>query len=963
MGAYFDVRLGSAVTFLVLLLPFTTATWKGEGEPLEYFLLEELPPNTLIGRVAVDYKLTEKFNSTVLKTLRFRIDKRQSTKQHLFAIDNVTSIVRTTTKIDRDTVCPNENVCIAWLHIAITPTGVTPDIRIMMEIVDVNDHRPVFPRKGVSISIPESAVIGTFLDLPTATDADAGRNGVQGYELVSDTDKFALELVEGDSSRDEPDTVVRLKLVSLLDREQGGMHILKVVAHDGGRPPKSASILVNVTVEDINDHDPKFDNATYEVSIRENLPPGTSVASVQARDFDLGDNAEIRYLFDTNTAKTHGHLFRIDNRTGVVYQKESLDFEKGSTYLLVVTARDKGLDSQAGQTTLIVRVDDQNDNSPKITLNSVSSGGQLELSESVRPGTFVAHLTVSDQDGGDNGKVQCTVTHDQFALQKVYQAQFRLVTTGALDRETRDEYTLTIVCQDMGNPPNTAMEDIVLRIIDSNDNLPVFKQKVYRSKLRLSDPAGGQVLQVHATDSDQGKNADIRYRLHRDASDMFKVDPHSGLISTKSVFHLDQATQIQFRVIAYDQGSPSLSSTATVLLTISDSNENVPKFSQPSYEFGVFENMPLTTEIGSVTVEDPDDFTGFPSDVHFELKNADSMTSHLFSIDPKSGRLETRVVLDRESQPVYYMSVIASRRGLLAASTGSVSVTIYVADKNDNSPIITYPTIGNNSMTISSHVPQDYHITRVRAYDNDIGGNGKLTYTITEGNEDNIFEIGPASGLVSVAGELSSRQTHKFTLTVQVQDNGYPQRRDSVSFDILVNQSIHFTSSSIGIVSASRATIVVAVTAAVLITVFLVLFGVMMLLLWKRAQPAWRKSRAEDYCYSNVQNRVTGSAAAGLAGCEAGEGPRGVAEGAGERDPPGQPDSHRTPSTSVGGKDFTSKCNVVKSGECCLNIDCDSCEKTRQHGRGAKNIPSVSSLLALNCFVKNNIHKRLSFKI
>jgi len=134
-------------------------------------------------------------------------------------------------------------------------------LKVKVEIVDVNDNAPVFPERRISHEISELAEPGTALAVPPATDLDSGRNGIYRYDVIPRDGKFEL------TSRGTADggTDLRLVLTDRLDRELEDQYLVTVLAVDGGDPPKTGSIVVNITVLDANDNNPQFDNSSYEV--------------------------------------------------------------------------------------------------------------------------------------------------------------------------------------------------------------------------------------------------------------------------------------------------------------------------------------------------------------------------------------------------------------------------------------------------------------------------------------------------------------------------------------------------------------------------------------------------------------------------------------------------------------------------------------------------------------------------
>ena len=841
-------------------------------DPLEYFLLEELSANLLIGNAAVDARLSDIYNASIMPQLTYSFVPDVDERQYLFDIDRNNAIIKTTQKIDRDRLCPGSQACYVLLHVQVHPISLNKIIRILVEILDVNDHNPEFSKSQMDLSILESAPRGSSFILPPASDSDSGKNGIEGYELVGTTDKFELQVTEPE------DTPVELRLVlkEELDREATEFYQLKVVAHDGGSPSKSGSIEINITIEDINDNEPKFTNTTYEAFIDENIPVGSSVYQVKALDKDRGENARIKYGFAEETQEAYGDVFGIFETSGQIYLKDELDFEYGSTYLLVVTASDQGgPESQPGHATVIVRVKDDNDNPPKITLNTLTNSGIAHVSEGSAPGVVVAHFTVADQDGGENGKIECTLTHERFALEPMHQSQYRIVTTRILDREIKPFYGLTVVCRDLGSTPNVAMQEVNVQVVDINDESPEFEHRVYNTHMKELNQINDPLIQIHAIDRDDGENGEIRYSLQSDSRNMFEIDADTGLITVNTVFTQDSPRQLTFHAIANDLGSPSRSATTTVVVTILDEDDEIPLFTQRTYEFGIFENKRAGSEVGSVHVSGQQTGDGHYQ-FYFPIENTED--AQFFRIDSTSGKIYTKITLDRERQSVYYMKVLANSSGF-PAETGSVSVTIYVADQNDNPPIISFPTARNHTIQVSGSLPKGYDVIPVKASDSDIGGNGKLTYYIVSGNKDETFEIQPATGIISTTKDLSKVTQANFRLRLLVQDNGYPQLNAEAKLDIVINGTLDHkvVASREEVISSEHATIVISVTASVLVFIFVALFLVMIFLVYRRSKGSASKKKnhsnnsSENCNYSTVTSTRTLSSCFDAGGGEDGK--------------------------------------------------------------------------------------------
>lgn len=755
-----------------------------DEEMLYYEILEEPQPGTFIANIFADAGIGNKYDATVLEQLQFRF---LAPPELGFTMERDTGILRASNAIDRDATCPQLDVCTFRLDVVALipdPLRFLEIIKVTVRVDDINDNSPVFPESYISHPVLESATLGRIVVISTASDPDSGQYGIQSYELLSPSPKFALEINEKLDGSSE----LELILIEELDREQEEYYNMKVVAYDGGDPHLSGSVDVTITVMDTNDHDPMFDNSTYEVWVEENFPLYSSILQVHATDWDTGLYGQIIYGFSASSLSTNGYLFGINNMTGDIYVKDTLDYEQGHIYHLTVTAQDQGPDSLTADATVIIRVSDVNDNAPQITVNTLAATGTdlAEIAEDAVMGTFVAHINVKDPDSGRNGQFNCSLSDSHFRLQQLYDVEYQIITQAYLDRETMPSYNLALLCQDYGIDSQVAIKHIEVAVIDVNDNSPLFRQPSYMSNIIENHPVGTYLVQLNASDQDTGRNAQIEYTLQEDLTDLFHIDPSTGIITTNTVLDHEQAHEFTIRVYATDNGTPRRNSTVLVMVYIQDENDERPIFSQDSYSFGVPENYPANTEVGVVHASDAD---SPPNDElqFFLLSNEDRS----FVIDQYSGRITTRISLDRERQPVYLLIVVATDSGSPPQSS-SVSVSVYVDDENDHAPVVIFPSIYNNTVHVSSHAPIGHIITRIQAMDDDIGRNGNVTYWFSRGNERGWLRLDPLTGRLAVNQDLSHIDYELYDIEILVQDQGETHQRAFANLNVIVNKSIPF---------------------------------------------------------------------------------------------------------------------------------------------------------------------------
>ena len=777
------------ITVVVFLISCGVCQGQGPSPqtPQTYPVEEDTQPPLRVINVAQVGGLLQKYPND-FNNLEYEFLPSSSKHRTYFRI--VGGELETTQIIDRDVICPHLRTCLISLDIRaqLLSQNILEIIPITVTVQDKNDHVPTFPVGQIERSLSESSAPGTAIRLTPAEDPDSPRYGINRYELISSSTTFELKL-----TNNSDETVdIQLVLKELLDREQSEMYQMELRAYDGGTPPQAGAVTITINVKDNNDNNPVFDNKTYEAYTVENVPLFTTIIRVHAKDPDAGPNGEVVYSFTPRTASSYGHLFEIDQATGEIFLTKRLDYEEGDTYTLDVMASDKNPDPLTAVAKVIVHVKDLNDHAPQIMINS-DSRDTVEISELAQVGTFVAHITVRDPDGGDNGRFNCSLQHDgHFQLQKIYKTEFKIITLMSFDREVESTYNPSLTCQDYGVPPQTQTLHIKVIVKDENDHAPEFSKKVYSTSMAENNQVGVFVIQVNATDKDQGPNADVRFTILGDAANMFDIDHISGNITARvrldyEKLNSEGRTSLDVRVLGQDSGSPPQSATAIVKITIIDEDDVPPQFTKTSYIFGVRENLNTNTYVGQVAAEDPDshpkDQFTFGIDSRYNTENA-------FRINPNSGKLYTRKMLDRELNGVYHLVVMATSTGS-PDQTNTTNVFISVLDDNDNSPIVDFPTPLNNTVYVSQDVPVGHVITRIQARDADTGDNAKLTYNITASDEGNTFAMNLYTGAVLVASSLKEIDEHNryFTLFISVHDNGNPVRFYETLLNIVVNKS------------------------------------------------------------------------------------------------------------------------------------------------------------------------------
>lgn len=671
------------------------------------------------------------------------------------SIDQASGQVRTSVVLDRE-------LRSEYSFVAIPSSG--DNVRVNIHVLDVNDNAPEFPVDSMALEFPENTPRDVKRTLSPARDRDLGEFSTQHYRIASGNADGAFRLA---SHRERDDVLyLDLQISGALDREATPFYSLQVEAFDGGRPPLRGMMTVNITILDVNDNPPAFNQSRYVGRVPENASMGTAVLRVLATDADAGDNGRVHYAINRRQSDRDG-LFAIDAESGLVSVSKPLDFEAKDTHELVVVARDCGEQPLEATAFVSVLLTDVNDNQPSINLIFLSDDASPKVSEDARPGELVARVSVNDPDSKAeyaNVNVSLSGGDGHFGLATQDNIIYLVMVAQPLDRETRARYGMLLTATDQGSPPLNASRSFELAVTDTNDNAPEFDQDTYHaSVLEVADP-GTSVLQLTASDRDEGRNSLLRYSiLHTPDtySQWFHVDPRTGLVTTRTPIDCETSPVPRVTVLATDGGEPPLSASATLLVTISDVNDNEPIFDQSFYNITVAEDEPVGKCVLRVSASDPD--CGVNAMVNFTLGGgASSDFRQHFAVHPSTGELCLIASLDRELRSSYEIPIAATDRGGLSTMA---MVKVYVRDVNDNRPIF-YPREYNVSLREQDALATP--IAVVVASDADSGAFGSVSYHIVSGNDMGIFRVDPTSGELLVVGRLTrSQPLHELRLAAQ----------------------------------------------------------------------------------------------------------------------------------------------------------------------------------------------------
>ncbi|XP_030647955.1 protocadherin gamma-C5-like isoform X2 [Chanos chanos] len=608
--------------------------WNNTEAQTRYTIPEELNVGSVVGNIVKDLGL--KMSEIYDRKLRI---VSEAGKQY-FSVDLRKGEMVVNDRIDREKLCGQNTNCLLQLEVVIeNPLQL---YRVDVEIQDINDNFPHFQSKDRVLKIAESTVPGVRFPLESAQDPDVGSNSLKSYSLSSD-ECFSLKIKDLGDGRKIPELV----LEKALDREKKAVHRLLLTALDGGNPVRSGTSQINITVLDNNDNNPVFKKSVYKVAVPENTPKGTSFLKVDAMDLDEGLNGEIQYSFGEHTPNAVRTLFHIDPDSGEITLVGELDYENIPSYNIEISAKDKGVPEMEGHCTVQIEVSDVNDNPPQIVLTSQPN----PVREDAPSGTVVALISARDIDSGANGQIVLQIHPEYpFILKPSFSNSYSLVTNGVLDREVFPEYNIEVIAFDSGSPPLSSKTIVPVRILDVNDNPPVFSDTSYNVYLTENNIPGTLICSVSASDLDFGQNAKITYSIldskiqGASISSYVYINSENGSIFSMHSFDYEKMKMFSILVQAKDQGSPSLSSNATVHVFILDKNDNAPVVIYPSAVMGSVshQRMPRYAKVAhlvtKVTAVDAD--SGHNAWMFYRLLEATDMS--LFIVNLHTGEVRTK---------------------------------------------------------------------------------------------------------------------------------------------------------------------------------------------------------------------------------------------------------------------------------------------------------------------------------
>ena len=624
-------------------------------------------------------------------------------------------------------------------------------------ISDVNDSPPMFLSVDLTLSVVENSPSGPVGEVQ-AVDSDPVNASLLYSILSDDNGGFIIDSLTGEIQSTRP-----------LDREFQDIYDVVVQVIDNGVPPLSASTTVRVMVEDVNESPPMFSIHTPpSINVSEIASVGSVILTLTASDADSnmvgfrivnGDNDTFSLQSPALEGSAMGSSLMDDSLQSVdLVLAGHLDYEGTRAYNLVVEVFDMP-DSTEGVSLsstieIEVLVSDANDNPPVFSEPVYTA----EIEELSATGTFVTQVQATDADSGSNAATlfdlqssnELFSIHPETGIITVNRSE--LVAINLIG----EQYMLNVTAYNTEPPYQASFATVIIQLLDINDNAPFFPDPDITFTIAEDfTPTGSEgaddgsatgsgsgleetnrlISTVVAVDLDRGSNAELQFSLLT-GTERFLIDPVSGDLFVTGSLDREEQESYSIQVHVTDLGSPPLTSTTSVLVIVTDINDNAPIFQRESYTGSVAENQPEFFNVIPLSATDAD--IGENAEIIFSVVGG----NYPFTVDQQSGYIQTTQSLDSETQNSYSFQVEARTGDLFSLA----NVTILVEDVNEFSPAIVPAAI---ILSLAENTPIGALVQPFTISDEDSGAGAESVVSLRPLS--NLFSVDNSSNLL-VAG-------------------------------------------------------------------------------------------------------------------------------------------------------------------------------------------------------------------
>ena len=664
-----------------------------------------------------------------------------------FVINETTGLITSLRIFDRELQPEGIVVAIETMDFGTPQQSKVTNVTIL--IGDKNDQRPYF-ESNVSATVYEFMPPGAeVLSEYRARDDDIGENARLEYSIFDGDDlgQFSINVDTGG-----------IYTMQVLNKTEQKYYNLTILAMDQGVPQMNTFGQISIEVLDANDQTPIFSEAVYNASFPESSPSGTTILQANATDSDIGTNAEFRYLFAPNSS--HIDRFTVNGTTGEVYTTDIFDRENETFFELTILAVDIGFVALTGESTILVYLQDSNDNTPAFNETTY----ETHIVENEFPDTFVIAVLAYDVDAEyPNNAINYSLSGNRSDEFRIDPLTGEVFVSGEVDWEAGANFTIVATATDLGEPPLSAAADIMIFIEDVNDRAPNFVPESLNLSIFEDSVIGTEVGSVLAVDPDSaGNNSRVSYSIQMDfSSGRFALDSENGLVTfVKGTLNREDRPTFDLLIRATDHGSPQLHTDATLIINISDSNDFDPVFDQETFTGSVYENAGLGTSILTVHATDMD--TGSNADLRYTILDPAYLV--YFSIDETTGTISTNSTdFDFENIVYYVFDIFVTDLGI-PPRNDTARVRIQIIDANDLTPEFEQL---EYTAVLRENLAQGTTILRVNTTDGDTDlENIMVEYTLKDGVGSEYFGLHPETGVLYTSRYINREETPYFTMTI-----------------------------------------------------------------------------------------------------------------------------------------------------------------------------------------------------
>ncbi|XP_041657446.1 protocadherin-10-like [Cheilinus undulatus] len=565
---------------------------------------------------------------------------------------------------------------------------------------------------------------------------------------------------------------------------------------------------VEMEILDVNDNSPSFPWTEFNLDISESAVPGSRFPLESAQDLDVGSNSLRTYLLSVNEHFLLDIQTRSDgSKFAELVLQSPLDREQQSAHQMVLTAVDGGAPERSGTAQIDITVLDANDNAPVFD----QSFYRVRLAENAPKGTVVIKLNASDLDEGPNADITYSFSgHAPLKVRQLFSVDARtgeIKVKGVIDYEKARMHEIYVQAKDKGPSAVAVHCKVLVNVLDKNDNLPEVILTSVSTPVQEDAPPGTVIAVISVMDKDSGENGNVDCEIpHHVPFQLHSSFKNYYTLVTSDFLDREAVAEYNITLTARDMGSPPLFTRKTILVQVSDVNDNAPRFKQPSYTVYLTENNAPGASICSVTAQDPD--SGQNAYLSYSIMDADiqgmAMSTYV-SINSDNGNIYALRSFDHEQLKNFQITVQAQDAGF-PPLISNVTVNIFILDQNDNAPVIVSPVTQNGTAPIEA-LPRSadagHLVTKISAVDADAGQNSRLFYQMLQATDPSLFSVALYTGEIRTIRQLVEKDPTRHRLVILVKDNGQPPLSATVSIILSVVDSLPDLQPDLGDLSLS----------------------------------------------------------------------------------------------------------------------------------------------------------------